>query len=227
VTNDVLCISKVSRNYNERPRCCESYRRYGDRLIACPCLLYFFYRNVQWGRWFTYLHYVLVPVTVCTCVRIGCAPRLRCRGLLRRRRPSFPAVLTCIHLFATVWREVTWPPLCSNWCAISRHFSNQMLNKNRQCCKSWRDAELGVRAVCAVGDTTDEDRWIDLLCCLSHCDIAERCLANDTLTTFSSSSDCYDDWRRPSPTVRSPSYDASSPLRQCRLLRSCSNASAA
>jgi len=42
---------------------------------------------------------------------------------------------------------------------ISRHFSGQtLLSKDRQCCESWRDAELGVRAVCAVGDTTDEDR---------------------------------------------------------------------
>jgi len=32
-----------------------------------------------------------------------------------------------------------------------------MLNKDRQCCDSWRDAKLGVRAVCAVSDTTDED----------------------------------------------------------------------
>jgi len=33
--------------------------------------------------------------------------------------------------------------------AISRHFSSQMLlNKDRQCCESWRDAELGVCAVC-------------------------------------------------------------------------------
>jgi len=35
--------------------------------------------------------------------------------------------------------------------------SSQTLNKDRQGCESWRDAELGVREVCAVGDTTDED----------------------------------------------------------------------
>jgi len=71
------------------------------------------------------LAYVFVLVTVCTCVRIGCAPQLCCFSL---------------------------PP-------ISGHFSSQtLLNKDRQCCESWRDAELGVRAVCAVGDTTDEDR---------------------------------------------------------------------
>jgi len=69
--------------------------------------------------------------------------------------------------------------------------------------------------------------WVNLLCCSPHCNTAESCLANDTLTTFSSSSDCYDDWRRPSLTVRRPSYDASSPSRRCRLLRSYHNASAA
>jgi len=76
--------------------------------------------------------------------------------------------------------------------------------------------------MCAVGDTTDE-----LLCCSPHCDTTESCLTNDTLTTFSSSSDCYDIVRRPSPTARRPSYDASSHFRRCRLLRSCHNASAA
>jgi len=62
-----------------------------------------------------------------------------------------------------------------------------LLNKDRQCCESGRNAELGVRAVCAAGDTTDEDRCVDLLCCSPYCDTAENCL------TFSSISDCYDD----------------------------------
>jgi len=159
--------------------------------------------------------YVFVPVIDCTCVRIGCATRLPPPS----RRPSFPAVLTCF-----VWREVIWPLLCSNWGRDFSTLSSQtLLNKDRQCCESWRDAELGVRAVCAVGATTDEDRWVDLLCCSPHSDTAE----NDTLTTFSSSSKCYDNWRRPSPTVRRPSYNASSPFRRCRLLRSCHNTSAA
>jgi len=145
--------------------------------------------------------YVFVSVTVCTFVRIGCAPQLRCRSLLRRRRPSFPAVLTCF-LFATVWRKVTWQPLFSNWGRDFSTLSSQtLLNKDRQCCESWRNAEFWVCAACAVGATTDEDRWVDLLCCSPHCNTAESCLTNDTLTTFSSSSDCYDDWRQPSPTV--------------------------
>jgi len=93
--------------------------------------------------------------------------------------------------------------------------------------ESWRDAELGVRAMCAVGDTTDEDRWVDLRCCSPHCDIAESCLTNDTLITLSSSWFCYDDWRRPSPTVWRLFYDASSSFRRCSLLRSCHDTSAA
>jgi len=35
----------------------------------------------------------------------------------------------------------------------------------------------GFRAVCPVGDTTEEDRWVDLLCCSPHCDAAESCLS--------------------------------------------------
>jgi len=50
------------------------------------------------------------------------------------------------------------------------------LSEDRQCCESWRDAELGVCAVCAVDDTTGKDlvlvRWVDLLCYSPHCDTA-------------------------------------------------------
>jgi len=137
--------------------------------------------------------------------------------------PSFLTMLTCLHLFAIVWWEVMWLLMCS----ISQHFQQKLLNKDQQCCESRRDVELGVHAVCAVGDTTDEDRWVDLLCCSPHYVTAESCLTNDTLPTFSSSSDCYDDWRRPSLTVRHRSYDASSPFLRCHLLRSCHNVSAA
>jgi len=35
-------------------------------------------------------------------------------------------------------------------------FSRQtLLSEHRQCCESWRDAEFGVRAVCAVMDRLD------------------------------------------------------------------------
>jgi len=181
--------------------------------------------------------YVFVPVTVFTCVRIGCALQLCCRSLLRCRRPS---VRPCLPVFTCL---LPYDEKSRDRCCVQtgRDFSTLfkvrrcwikttvlwILEKRRArsscsvCCESWRNAELGVRAVCAVGDTTDEDRWVDLLCCSPHCDIAESCLTNDTLTTFSSSSDCYDDWRRTSPTVRRLSYDVSSQFRRCRLLRSC------
>jgi len=156
-------------------------------VIGLPLLTVLFYRNVQLIYIFAY---VFVPVLDCTC-----------RSLLRRRS-SFPAVLICFHLFTTIWREATWPLLCLYWgCDFSTLSGQTLLNKDRQCCESWRDAELGVYAVCAVSDTTDEDRWVDLLCCSPHCDTAESCLTNDALTTFSLGSDCYDDWCRPSPTV--------------------------
>jgi len=99
------------------------------------------------------------------------------------RRPSLPAMLTCFHLFVTVRLDVTWPPLC---CKLRRGFTTlsrqTLLSEGWQCCESWRDAELGDRAVCAVrdgletrgesgsespSDTTGEDlvlvRWVVLV----------------------------------------------------------------
>jgi len=100
--------------------------------------------------------YVFIPVAVCTCVRIGCTPRLHCRNLLRCCR--FQAVLTCLLPYDE--KSPSRDSRCvQTWGAISLYFSSQMLlNEGRQCCESWRDVELGVRAVCAMGDTTDEDR---------------------------------------------------------------------
>jgi len=60
-------------------------------------------------------------------------------------------------------------------------------------------------------------RWVVLLCFSPHRDAAVSCLTNDALTTSSSSTNCYDDWRRVSPTVRRPSY-ASSPFHRGHLL---------
>jgi len=69
----------------------------------------------------------VVDLHICICIRTShclymCTHRLRCRSLLRSRRPSFPAVLTCFHLFATVWREVTWAPCVQTGGVISGHF---------------------------------------------------------------------------------------------------------
>jgi len=202
------------------------FRLWYDRLLASPCLLYYFCCNVQWS---CYIYaYVFIPVTACTCVRTGSPPQLRCCSLLCRRRPGFPAVLTWFHLFATVWREITTAAVFK----LGARFLDTF-----QARRGWIKIDSAVTLgetpssefvqYVLRGDTTDEDRWVDLLCCSPHCDTAESCLTNDTLTSFSSSSDCYDDWRRPSPTACCPSYDASSPFHQSRLLRSCSDASAA
>jgi len=170
----------------------------GDRLLTSPCLLTIFYRNVQRSCWFTYLHMhsyqsLFVPVYV---------PQLHCCTLLCSRWPSVQ-LLTCLLAYDKKSRDFC---CVQSRGAISWHFSSQtLLNKDRQCCESWKNAKLGVCAVYAVGDTTDEEGWVDLMCCSPHCDTAESCLTNDTLTTLSSSSDCYDDWCRPSPTVRRPS----------------------
>jgi len=70
---------------------------------------------------------------VCVTLRTGhwlylCTHRLHAAAALPQpvalllSRPSFPAVLTWFHLFATVWLKVTWPLLCSNSGAILRHF---------------------------------------------------------------------------------------------------------
>jgi len=180
-----------------------------------------------------YLHISICIRTVCTCVRIGCAPQIADQSscvAVACYAAADPVFRPCWLVFTCLlsYDEKSRDRRCvQTGGAISRHFSSQtLLNKDRQSCESWRDAELGVRAVCAVGDTTDEDRWVDLLSCSPNCDTAKSCLMNDTLTTFSSSSDCYDDWRRPSPTVRRPSNDAISPFCRCHLC-SCYNVSAA
>jgi len=82
----------------------------GDRLLT-----YLVYCTI-----FIVMSSKVVDLHICICICTShclylCTHRLRCHGLLRRRRPSFSAVMTCFHLFATVWREVTWLPLCLNW----------------------------------------------------------------------------------------------------------------
>jgi len=66
--------------------------------------------------------YLFVPVIVCTCVRIGCAPQLRCHSLLRCRRLSFPTcwlVFTCLLLYDEKSRDRS---CVQTGGAISRHF---------------------------------------------------------------------------------------------------------
>jgi len=57
--------------------------------------------------------------------------------------------MTRSHVTAAVWG-------CDFNFSFSTPFNQTLLNKDRQCCESWRDAELGVRAVCAVDGTKDE-----------------------------------------------------------------------
>jgi len=175
---------------------------------------------------------VFVPVIDCTCVM----SRTTCRC---QADPVFWAsrFIWCVYWPVSRCLEVTWLPLSFKLGRGFMTLSHQtLLNEGRQCCESWRDAELRVRAVCAVGDrletcgesgsespsdTTGEDlvlvHWVILLCFSPHRNTAMGCLTNYTLTTSSSNTDCYDDWHQTSPTVRRPSYNVSSPFLYCRL----------
>jgi len=44
------CIDTIS-NFQEKSVKFHRIFSCDDRLLAFPCLLYYFYRNVQWGRW--------------------------------------------------------------------------------------------------------------------------------------------------------------------------------
>jgi len=103
------------------------------------------------------------------------AVRRHCCGALAGRWPSFRPDFTCL-LPCDCWSRDRRVQMVG---VISGHFPSQtLLNKDQQCCESWREVELRVQAVCAVSDTTDED-WVSLLCCLPHCDFTKGCLAND------------------------------------------------
>jgi len=73
----------------------------GDRLLAYPCLLYCFYRNVPWGRWFTYLHMysyqsLFVPAARRSCAALVC------------RRPADPVHnQVCVDLVSPVCYRMT------------------------------------------------------------------------------------------------------------------------
>jgi len=160
--------------------------------------------------------FAFVPVTVCTCVHIGCVPQLRCR------QPTDPVCQPCWPVFTCLSCEKSCDRRCvQTGGTISGYFSSQtLLNKDRRCCESWRRRARSWCSECCG--------WYDWQRPLSRpADTAESRLMKDTLTTFSSSFDCYDDWRRPSPTFRLLAYDASSPFHRCHVLLSCHNQSAA
>jgi len=131
-----------------------------------------------------------------------------------------PAVLTCFTCLLPYDQKSRDRFGFENDRANSSLSRQTSLSEDRQCCESWRDAELGVCAVCAVRDrleTRGEREWVTEwydwrspgACPLSRStvfsprrDTAVSCLTNDTSTTSSSSTDRYDDWRQASPTVR-------------------------
>jgi len=141
-------------------------------------------------------------------------------------RPSFPAVLTCFHLSAT-YNEKSRDQCCVQTGGATDTFTSDFAKWTSTVLRvlERRNSEF---VQCVIRLTTDKDRWVDLLCCSSHCDAAESCLTNDTLTTFSSSSDCYDDWRhrpfttRPMmPAVHSVSVIYYAVTTTCLLLSAC------
>jgi len=94
--------------------------------VSTACLLYFvlltvlfFYSNVQWCRWFAYLHmYVcfFIPAIDCTCVCIGCTPQLRSRRPTRTASLAVSNPFTCSvywpvtrgHVTAAVFQTRAW-----------------------------------------------------------------------------------------------------------------------
>jgi len=83
-----------------------------------------------------------------------------------------------------------------------------LLSEDPQCCESWRDAELGDRAVypatellrlaVRVGASHGVSDWRTAEFYVFfhlHRDTAVCSLANDTLITSDSNTSCYDDWR--------------------------------
>jgi len=136
---------------------------------------------------FAYVGCLFVPVTDFTCiVRIGFTPQLR----LRR-----PAAVP-IHLFCLLVGDQKSRDHCcvETGGAIFRHFQVRLcriridsaVNHGETPSSEFTQCEL-----CVIRRT----KTVESICCaVRHTlDTAESCLTNDTLTTFSSSSDCYDD----------------------------------
>jgi len=129
----------VTAGYREIYNCNEEC---GDRLLAFPCLLYYFYRNVQWCRWFAYLHMyacLFVPVIDCTCARISCMPQLHCRSPPRRCQPT--QFSDRVDLVSPVCYRMTKSHVIAAVFKLgARDFSTlssqTLLNKDRQCCES-------------------------------------------------------------------------------------------
>jgi len=153
--------------------------------------------------------YVCMPLSTCHWLYL-CTYRPHAAAALPQpaaslpSRPSFPAVLTWFHLFATVWLEVTRPMLCSNSAAILRHFEVTLC---------WINTHSAVN----LGETPSSEfvQYVLWLIQLTKTVESIYCAIRHTVTlprvvwrmicwpyTLISSFDCYDVWRQPSPTVR-------------------------
>jgi len=117
---------------------------------------------------------------------------------------------TNLLLFASVWLEVTWPPLRARF--LDTFQVRRCWVKIDSAMNLWEkpSSEFVQCVLWVIRLTKTVSRSAVLFATLWH-------LTNDTL-------------RRLTPAVTDrppPSYDASSPFRRCRLLHSCSNASSA
>jgi len=174
---------------------------------------------------------LIVPVC-CTAVAELCRPPSSLPS-----QPSFLDLPT--HLFCLLAADKKSRDCCcvSNSSAILPPFHVRLCWVKIDSAESWRDTELEDHTMCFVRDrleTCSESgsewqsdatgevlvlvRRVILLCFWLHCDTVVSCLTNDMLTTSSSTTDCYDDWRQASPTICCPSYDTSSPFHHCHLL---------
>jgi len=138
-----------------------------------------------------------VQVTDCSRVHIGCPPQLRSRSPAVPRH--FPCLFTCYVCWPVTRSHVTSAVHTRAW--FVRHLHVRL---------SWTKIDNTV----SLGETPSSK--------LAQCDFRHIVtLTNDTRSTSSSSHDCYDDWRRPSPTdrrqqsVSSVSSTAQLPWRVC------------
>jgi len=166
----------------------------------------------------------VVDLHICICMRTShslylCTHRLRAAAVSPWLAAPPPTQFSgCVDLFSPVCYRITRSHVTT--AVFKLRASQMLLNKNRQCCESWRDAELGVRTVCAVDHTTDEDRE-SICCAVRHTVTLPRAVWRTIRSPHSVRV------LIATTTVRRPSCDASSPFRLCCLLRSCYNASAA
>jgi len=177
-----------------------------------------------------------------------CAHVLRCHSWAMRpatslpSRPSFLGVLT--HLFclpAMLTRFTCLLPYnqkprdrccVPNSGAVLQHFHVRLCRVLERC---WAWSSCSVCCEVSFEDYRWQWEWVTKwydwrspganppsrsTVFSPHRDTVVNCVTNDTLTTSSSNTACYDYRRQALPTVRHPTYDASSPCLLGRPLRS-------